>query len=156
MSDPTFRGWAVFCDDIRAEIGGKISFIGVYERDCFVHGDFPFTFPKFGIAVRYMEKRGVTTDSATMRIFLSATDREDTVIVEARLPVEEARSSPVDPSIDAAESYLAFSSNIILAPFVIPHAGILKVRVFCDEEIIKIGALRVQQAQPESPSQPQS
>ena len=42
-----------FCDDIRQEIGGKLSYMGVYSSDLYV-GGFPITLPKFCVAIRVM------------------------------------------------------------------------------------------------------
>jgi len=151
MSDPDFRGWAIFCDDIRVEVGGKISFIGVYENQMFLHGEFPFTLPKFAIAVRYLERAEAMTEEAVVRVFAPGEKEDDALILEGVLPAQEARNAPVPPDWDPNETrYLGFGANIILAPFVIQRTGTIRVRVFCGEEIIKIGALRIEQAKTES------
>ena len=41
--------FTTFCDDIRQEIGGKLSYMGVYSSDLYV-GGFPITLPKFCVA----------------------------------------------------------------------------------------------------------
>src|SRR5438445_2168364 len=47
-------GFSVFCDDIRAEVGGKASFIGVYNSIMFMPS-FPAVLPKFGIIIFFNE-----------------------------------------------------------------------------------------------------
>ncbi len=46
MTDRTFHG--LYCDDIRHEVGGKLSLIGCYSGDMLVH-TFPITLPKLCI-----------------------------------------------------------------------------------------------------------
>lgn len=40
-------GYCIFCDDIRNEPGGKLSFIGCYNAVMFVGREFPLALPKF-------------------------------------------------------------------------------------------------------------
>ena len=49
--NPKFN-YAIICDDIRQEIGNKISLIGIYTKDIFVT-KFPFMFPKLCFAIDY-------------------------------------------------------------------------------------------------------
>lgn len=48
---PKFE-YAIVCDDIRQEIGNKLTFVGVYQDQIIVSG-FPFTFPKLCFFVQY-------------------------------------------------------------------------------------------------------
>ena len=40
-------GYSIFCDDIRNEPGGKLSFIGCYNAVMFTATEFPLVLPKF-------------------------------------------------------------------------------------------------------------
>lgn len=53
---PKFE-YAIICDDIRQEIGNKVSYIGIYGSDIFV-SKLPFTFPKLCFAVSYRNVKG--------------------------------------------------------------------------------------------------
>jgi hypothetical protein len=46
----------IFCDDIRHEVGGKLSYIGVYSGRLLVPG-FPLSLPKLCVAVRAVAPR---------------------------------------------------------------------------------------------------
>ena len=48
---PKFKN-LIICDDIRAEVGNKVSLMGVYAKDIFVP-KFPYTFPKLCFFVNY-------------------------------------------------------------------------------------------------------
>lgn len=49
--------YAIICDDIRQEIGNKMSFIGVYQEDIVV-SILPFTFPKLCFSLNYSKVQG--------------------------------------------------------------------------------------------------
>lgn len=145
MTDEVLRGHTIFCDDIRAEIGGKTTFVGVYDGVMIVHGDFPFLLPKFGMAIRYMEQRGIfTAEPVTLRVFVPG-DADDSPSFVAMLPAEEARKTvQMHPNADPnALRYLLIGSNIVLSPFVIARPGEIKVRAECGSEIVKLGSLLV-------------
>lgn len=58
---PKFN-YAIICDDIRQEVGNKISLIGIYSKDIFVT-KIPFTFPKLCFAINYGYIKGGDTFS---------------------------------------------------------------------------------------------
>ena len=45
-SPSTPTGSTIFCDDIRYEINGKVTLVGVYAADMVLPNDFPVTLPK--------------------------------------------------------------------------------------------------------------
>ena len=50
---PKFE-YAIICDDIREEVGNKLSYIGIYGRDIFVP-NIPFNFPKLCVIITYKD-----------------------------------------------------------------------------------------------------
>ena len=42
-------GYAIFCDDIRNEPGGKLTFVGCYNAVMFTEREYPIVLPKFCI-----------------------------------------------------------------------------------------------------------
>jgi hypothetical protein len=73
---PEIYGYTIFCDDIRQEVGGKISFVGVYSGTMFVHGEFPVTLPKFAFGISLMQRREILEPNIQVQIFLPG-DPED-------------------------------------------------------------------------------
>lgn len=59
--NPKFN-YAIICDDIRQEVGNKISLIGIYPKDIFVT-KLPFTLPKLCFAINYDYIKGGDTFS---------------------------------------------------------------------------------------------
>jgi hypothetical protein len=45
------RGFTIFCDDIRRELGGKITLVGIYRAEMLIQGKLPIVLPKLGIAI---------------------------------------------------------------------------------------------------------
>jgi len=50
---PKFE-YAIICDDIRQEIGNKLTFVGVYQ-DQIIVSRLPFTFPKLCFFIQYAD-----------------------------------------------------------------------------------------------------
>ncbi len=144
-------GVTIFCDDIRPEVGGKLSYMGVYNGTMFVAGDLPITFPKFCISVHYHEfvlpedKR--PTGNVPFKIFMPW-DEEGTPSLTSEFPMEEARKS--SQLAEFREQAPADSDHLILtqahlafAPFAISRYGYIRVRAYWGTEEIRLGALRI-------------
>ena len=58
-------GYTIFCDDVRNEINGKVTLVGVYAGDVIVLGTLPVTLPKLGLSVNYHEKLGESEEFAS-------------------------------------------------------------------------------------------
>jgi hypothetical protein len=154
MTDPILRGYVIFCDDIRHEFGGKLTFVGVYDGIMYAHGDFPFMLPKFGIAIRYMELRDAgLKDDVTIRIYMPGQDENGEPAFGGTLPTQELRDTikphpDVDPGLPR---YLNIGTNLIFAPLIIPQKGMIKVRAVCGSEMLKVGSLLVTSTPTETP-----
>ena len=48
MSDKQRHAWAIYCDDVRQEVGNKLSFMGIYNGEMYFN-EFPSTLPKLSI-----------------------------------------------------------------------------------------------------------
>jgi hypothetical protein len=156
MTDPVITGHTVFCDDIRVEVGGKLSLIGVYQAVMFVQGEFPITLPKFGLAVRYTEKIGACSDEVKLRVFLPG-DAEDAPTIDGIIPVEEIRQSAAEERLVSVVGnegnlppveYIHVGSNILFSPLVLKQPGLIRVRAFCGDNEIKLGNLGIRKTPP--------
>ena len=139
-------GFAIFCDDIRREIGDKTSFIGAYAGVMVVHAQFPVVLPKLGIGISYFEHHGSRDEPVTLRIFFP---NEIEPAIEAQLPIEEIRQTAVSQQ-DAVKDdnlpqtrYLRFDTQIVLNGVVLKSTGLIRVRLFCGGEMVRIGTLRI-------------
>jgi hypothetical protein len=57
MNPRTPFGYALFCDDIRREIGNKTSLLGLYSAAAFFEAEFPISIPKFCVVVNWIQHR---------------------------------------------------------------------------------------------------
>lgn len=148
--DPTHRGYALFCDDIRIEQGDKTTIVGAYDSEMLVHGDFPFLLPKFGIAIRYQEMRGKFKEEPVVwQIYLPGDDEK---MPSLQFPVPDApemriavKRHPTDEDSNETH-YLQIATNLIFSPLVFNQPGKLRVRALCGSIMVKLGSLRITRA----------
>jgi hypothetical protein len=149
MTDYPLRGYAIFCDDIRHESGDKTTFVGAYDGIMLIHGDFPFVLPKFGIGIRYMERRDANfTGDVTFHVYMPGQDENGPPAFGGVLPAQEMRST-LQPHPDADLSrprYLQLATNLVFSPLIISEKGTIKVRAYVGTETLKVGSLLVTKA----------
>jgi hypothetical protein len=141
-------GWTIFCDDIRAEVGGKFSYMGIYRGTMFVHTDFPVSLPKLGIVIQCrISPDDLGAGDMNVGIFFPGDDSENPS-VRAVLPVSKV--SPIAeaqrPKPDAKISSVEISTHILLAPVIFKQSGRIKVRAEGPRGPIKLGTLRIERA----------
>src|SRR5271165_3565530 len=98
MPMPPLWGFTIFCDDIRAEVDGKVSFIGSYNGLMYVPS-FPVTVPKFGFGVTIFEEklRAIHRQTnLTLKVFLPG-DPVDAATINQELSAEQIRINSITP-----------------------------------------------------------
>src|SRR5215470_6272357 len=63
-------GYSIFCDDIRNEPGGKLSFIGCYNGIIFISGRFPLVLPKLCVHTHILSPASRPFSSILVRCYL--------------------------------------------------------------------------------------
>lgn len=140
-------GYTVFCDDVRYEVSGKLSYIGIYTGVLFINvAAYPVMLPKFCFAITYSEPVELRTEKMTVNIYLPG-DSEDG---KPSLAQEMSVQSPgdlvalTDPMIPPTERHLfIIRHEIISTPLILKADGFIKVRAKVGDGIVKIGSLRV-------------
>lgn len=147
---PDVFGNAIFCDDIRTEIGGKLTFVGCYFNDMNFGADFPITIPKFCIAVSYWQRKASLILPIVFLVFLPG-DSEDKASIEFGTTeelteelIEQQRIKAIESGVDDPQ-FTTFSTHIILANLVISQPGFIKVRARRNDHLVRLGSLRIQQ-----------
>src|SRR5271155_5738881 len=92
VDPPDVYGSTVFCEDIRREISGAQSYIGVVTGRIFVQGTFPITLPKFAFAIAIMQSRRIFQPSVGIRIFLPG-DGDENASIQAAIGEQEPGAS---------------------------------------------------------------
>lgn len=142
---------AIFCDDIRQEMGNKRSYMGVYTGDLVVSSPLPVVMSKLAIVVsvrtlivdpfkklEIVVKHGnkVLLDTGDLASNLGMTDQ---VRLASQLPV----SGKEDESETEPTKYVALHIELVLSPFVIDSAKRIRVVATTESGELKSRALRI-------------
>lgn len=131
---------ALFCDDIRHEVGNKVSYMGVYNGQLLVP-QFPTVLPKLIVATTVVTSVDEPFEQLTVRLF-----KDDKVLTEIKLD-DEQLNIPI-PSQDENGfpfQIQSFQTVFILSPLLLETPCILKIRAETETKEIQSIGLRVQQ-----------
>lgn len=141
-------GDTIFCDDIRYEVGGKVSYIGTYRGSLIIYDPFPVTLPKFGFAIRYSERPGESEEDVTLGIYMPGDD-DDAPSIKIELPIDELRSTPRDPKQMESEEDLILTAVFHMVTGInIKEEGRIKVRAYRGDLEVRLGTLFVRYIDP--------
>jgi hypothetical protein len=139
-------GYSIFCDDIRNEVGGKLSFIGCYNAVMFVQPPFPVTLPKLCVHFSIWTPHDFPYSSVLARCYLPY---EAVPVVEEPIQLpnvvqQERMADTLNPV--AAPRYIVVSASIILTPMYLSGPGLIRMRAVVDDEPeeMTLGSLQVQ------------
>jgi hypothetical protein len=148
-------GMSIFCDDLRPEEGGKVSFMGVYRTDIILNGEFPSTLPKFVIYVFYFEPKDCADEELTIKSFLPGDDPEKPSF-ETRLPKDFRQHTATNPNIgDDEEGIRGIHLPVVVGNLVLKQKGWIMVRAVCGKVTTKLGTLWVDHKSLPPPPPPQ-
>jgi len=119
MNDQRFLT-AIFCDDIRSEVGNKLTLVGCYSADLLLT-HLPTTLPKFGVHVRMYTPVSQPVLSLRLRVFLNAEMLGELAVDSDQL----AQSANADVPADA--NWRVMTAVLMLTPFNVTEAGDLRV-----------------------------
>jgi hypothetical protein len=145
---PDVYGYTIFCDDIRTEVDGKLTYVGSYIG-YLMAGSFPLMLPKFGFHFHYMQKKSVAVP-ATKIIMVLPGASEDSPSLSLDIPPEvsqeamqNASKTSSDLGIDAV--YTTVGGPVVLTNLILPHPGVLMIRAVRGDELIRLGSLQILQ-----------
>jgi hypothetical protein len=144
-------GFSLFCDDIRVEMGAKLSVMGIYQSDMIFPAtqEFPFNLAKFGILFKYYETKDALTDDIAIRVFLPG-DQKDAPSVVLPFPRAQLISGPAPyPLEEDQERIFNLTFPFLFTPLLVKQEGFIKVRVACGERITNLGSLMIRKARPD-------
>lgn len=132
----------VFCDDIRQEVNGKLSLIGVYGGNMLVPA-FPVIIPKLCLLVKILAPADDPINSMTVRVL-----RNDEVLQEINID-EDQLNAAIPPNKDESDSKdrgsRVQSAQLILiySPIQFDDPSKIRVRVQTDKDELRGLALEV-------------
>jgi hypothetical protein len=127
---------AIFCDDVRTEIGGKLSLMGLYQSSMQLSvPTLPVLIPKMCVVV---EARSPSTDpfqKLHIRVLL-----DEQVLVEGGFTSDQLQA----PNSGEEATYMTHGLVFAIQPFVIEGEGTLRVRAETEHGEIKVGGLKIE------------
>lgn len=139
-------GTTIFCDDIRDEVSGKKTLVGVYAERMIVDTDFPVIVPTMGFYIHLLEPLADPSHPVQIKVFIPG-DTDDEVVIDVNLP--ENRSDLID-SDSVRDHDAKFLSNILafrVSPLLLRKEGRIKVRAYKSDTEVKLGTLLVTKAE---------
>jgi hypothetical protein len=138
---PNKYGLTVFCDDIRNEVDGKVTHVGIYNGNMIFGVPFPVTMPKLGISVTLILAPDEDANYS-FQVYLPG-DQEGmpTIIFDA--PGEAIRDSFPMSEMAEHDPRFAIKVNGIFSPLVLSQEGYIEVRAVKGDEYLRVGRLKV-------------
>jgi hypothetical protein len=134
----------IFCDDIRYELGGKLSYIGVYSGHLFVP-EFPVILPKLCLSLSVITPASQPFRKLELRIFKDDEQLAEGVVDEAQLS-ETIEAATDENGNSATETRVqVLNSLFVFSPFQIDGPCRLRVRVVTESEELKGLSLSIAQ-----------
>lgn len=145
---------AIFCDDIRQEIGGKLSFMGCYQGELIVPMT-PVVLPKLCLYATIWTPKDRPFKSLMLRV-VQDDDKE-----LARLEIPEEGLAEVSLILDETATQKIVSTAIVFSPFAIEKPTSLRLMATTEEGeiigprlLIKVVTAQEPVAQPAVKSKP--
>ena len=143
-------GFTLFCDDLRQELSGKFSLMGLYTVDMVFPVDFPVTVSKIVFFVKYYEVKGAFSEDLELKIYFPWDDSDKPSISQTIKRSNMAGVSQKHPQIeDDAERINMINVPIILSPFTAISEGDIRVRITCGDVTTRLGRLILRKVTPE-------
>jgi hypothetical protein len=115
-----------YCDDIRHEVGNKLSFIGCYQGGELHVQLAPVVLPKLCAFVTVVTPKDRPFKSLSIGVLQDETEL-------GRLEVPEDGLSTLPPNVDETSTRLFASTAMMFAPFIVEKPTVLRVLVTTEE-----------------------
>lgn len=135
MSTEPFM-WAVFCDDVRQEIGNKLSYLGIYGPNLIVP-EFPTTLVKLCCVFSLRVSLRKVPKNVTFKLL-----RDDELLFEADVTPAESHAAANSGNADGTDAMaLTIASIAQLISFPVTQRCTLRARAIVDGKELRGGAL---------------
>lgn len=137
-NQPT-HGYCIFCDDVRPEASGKVSFMGVYADEV-VCPAFPARLPKFVFVVSMSEPSDDIRGDITFTIGLPPGEPTGPLTLTV---TEDQRREAFERTLSSEDRRLVLRAHLEIAPWVINGPGRIDVVARRNDDDIRIGGMAV-------------
>ena len=130
--------WATFCDDVRQEVGNKLSYLGVYGPNLIVQS-YPTTLVKLCCVMSVRLPAGAAPKQVVFRLL-----KDDETLYETDLSPSDFKDATVASAESGAELLaLTISSAAQIVGFPVTQRCFLKARAIVDGKELRGGALEL-------------
>jgi hypothetical protein len=147
MPDNTRSLHVLYCEDVRLEVTGQISIIGVFNGDITVPS-FPVSIPKFCICVEI----GTSVDQPFQSLRIEVKSDSGVTLVDQVFPTEIlSHQATVAASMNFEgfeEKKFGMRTQFFAAPLVLDGPTVIRSRLITESGEVKGRAVRVTQGQP--------
>jgi hypothetical protein len=149
---PSPFGYTIFCDDIRQEVAGKSTLVGVYGPEMTVFGTLPTHLPKLALSITYAERIGESDEPLELRVYMPG-DADDAPTLSAPVPDEMLAKfrGMVPPDDLAGEPLTMLTLQLAFSPILLKQEGAVRVRMIRGNAEIRLGSLRIKAKPPPEP-----
>ena len=134
----------IYCDDIRQEVGGKLSLMGVYNAVMYVP-QFPATLPKLWIMATYTMRHDEPPKSLKVRVFRNNEPLADLDATPDHLQQLANARELVVPLSDSSQRVITSHMHVCFSPLVLDGPCVLRVVAITDKGEVRGLGLQIQQ-----------
>ena len=133
----------LYCDDIREEIGNKLSLMGVYANDL-IAPQFPATMSKLCVAVRLtIPIKSKPNNDITLEV-IKAQKRKKTAEILATSQIALKQLKQAYTQAPAGSDYL-LQANFMIGPLTFDQECAVRVRALVGKQVFEGAALQIRQ-----------
>jgi hypothetical protein len=133
----------IYCDDVRQEVGGKLSLIGVYNGVMYVP-QFPVTLPKLWIVATFVALKDEPPKSLKFRVFKNNEPLADLDATPEHLQQLANAREPVVPLPDGSRSVISTQTQVCFTPLQLDAPCVLRVAAITENGETRGLSLQVQ------------
>jgi hypothetical protein len=142
--NPTYPGgFVIFCDDVRFELGGKTTYVGVYGDEMLFSSSGPVQVPQLCAVIAFRIYADQAPFEGTFRITKASDEK---VLAEGPFEFssdDENGSEPYFGSEPDPAVYLEQNIVVTLRKFVIDKSDRIKVRAYWGDNEYRLGSMQV-------------
>ena len=132
---------SIYCDDVRHEMGGKTTLVGIYSSELNVlsaQNNDPVALAKLCVAVTAQTPKEKPFLKLKLKLL-----RDDEVIQQIEIPPEALASAVTHTNETAEGKFHTFSAMFVAQPFLIESSFILRVQAETEGDELTASGIRV-------------
>lgn len=137
--------WCWFCDDVRFEVGNKMSLMGIYGGELYLTGKPPTLLPKLVLVLEIVTAFEDRIGDIGIRVRMRGAKQD---LFGFTFPV-----AAIPPKTDDM-ARLVLRSAMPFSPFVVPEEGVLEVYADINGESVRAGRIGIHFVAPQEEAQP--